>query len=136
MTKRGQKKKKSFPGFAVLRSDPLFMIFERHLYEFNYETREGFINSVVRDYLQAVAEDKKVIVPSSKRAQLESAIAEDVSDMLVRKIYGCLEVLDGGLIKAKQEPEVKKMRRDIALENQNAQLSPQEIKKRIAKLVR
>jgi hypothetical protein len=90
----------------------------------------------VRDYLQAVAEDKKVIVPSSKRAQLESAIAEDVSDMLVRKIYGCLEVLDGGLIKAKQEPEVKKMRRDIALENQNAQLSPQEIKKRIAKLVR
>ena len=123
------------PGFAVLRNDPLFVIFERHLYEFNYDTRESFINSVVRDYLTMVAEDKKVIVPSTKRSQLESAIAEDVSDMLVRKIYGCLEVLDGGL-KLSREPAANKVRNDIALENQNAQLSPQEIKKRIAKLVR
>lgn len=130
METRGKRKRRSTPGFTVGKSDPLFQIFERHLYEFNYETRENFINSVVRDYLEFLARESKIVVPLQRRSLLESTIAEDVSDMLVRKIYGCLRVEEDKPATPEKEREA------IAQENRDALVSPQEMKKRLSKLIR
>lgn len=143
MEKRGRRKRKRrAPAFTVGKSDPLFRIFEKHLYEFNYETRDNFITTVVREYLAFLVQERKVMIPASRRTSLESAIAEDVSDMLVRKIYGCLQVEDDGVgeEQGKQKGEVKpvdsELVRAITNENEAAALTPADIKKRLTKLIR
>lgn len=93
MERRLRKRRRARGTFRVERNDPLFCIFEKHLYEFNYETRESFVNTVVREYIQYVSKES-ALIPEARRTLLESTIAEDVSDMLVRKIYGCLQVVD------------------------------------------
>jgi hypothetical protein len=86
-----RKKRKKNPTFSVRKWDPLFIIFEKHLYDFNYESRERFIVSVVEDYLDHLKQ-QKVMVPPSWKSHLEKTLAEEVSDMLVRRLYGCLTV--------------------------------------------
>lgn len=77
--------------FSVRKWDPLFIIFEKHLYDFNYESRELFLKGVVEEYIAHLVRQKTVIPPAWKQ-HLEKTIAEEVSDMLVRKLYGCLTV--------------------------------------------
>lgn len=77
--------------FSVRKWDPLFVIFERHLYDFNYDSRELFIQGVVEEYL-GYLQQQKVLVPAVWKGQLEASLTEEVSDMLVRKLYGCLNV--------------------------------------------
>ncbi len=89
MVVRRRKKKKH--TFSVKKWDPLFIIFEKHLYDFNYESRELFIKSVVDDYVAHLA-NQKAVVPPSMRVHFEKTISEEVSDMLVRRLYGCLTV--------------------------------------------
>ncbi len=86
-------KKKAKHGFSVRKWDPLFIIFEKHLYDFNYESRALFIKSVIDEYMKHLTK-QKVIVPPAWRMQLEKNLAEEISDMLVRKLYGCLSVED------------------------------------------
>lgn len=78
-------------SFSVKKWDPLFIIFEKHLYDFNYESRELFVKGVIEEYIAHLVRQKTVIPPSWK-LHLEKTIAEEVSDMLVRKLYGCLTV--------------------------------------------
>lgn len=90
--RRSRKKKKaSRPPYRVRKWDPLYIIFEKHLYDFNYESRELFIKGVVDDYIAHLVRQKAVIPPTWKQ-HLDKTIAEEVSDMLVRKLYGCLTV--------------------------------------------
>lgn len=86
-----RKKRKKGPSFSVKKWDPLFIIFEKHLYDFNYESRELFVKGVVDDYLAHLVK-QKVVVPPTWKSHLEKTIAEEVSDMLVRRLYGCLTV--------------------------------------------
>lgn len=86
-----RKKRKKTDVFTVRKWDPLFIIFEKHLYDFNYESRELFITGVVGDYLVHLNQ-QKVAVPPTWKLHLEKTIAEEVSDMLVRRLYGCLTV--------------------------------------------
>ncbi len=86
---RAGKKKK--PTHAVKKWDPLFIIFEKHLYDFNYESRELFLKNVVDEYVAHLTR-QKVMIPPTWKAQLEKTLNEEVSDMLVRKLYGCLNV--------------------------------------------
>lgn len=86
-----RKKRRKAPAFRVRKWDPLFIIFEKHLYDFNYESRELFLKSVVEDYMGHLVK-QKVVVPPSWRTHLEKTLTEEVSDMLVRKLYGCLTV--------------------------------------------
>jgi hypothetical protein len=90
MVVRRRKKKKKIT-FSVRKWDPLFIIFEKHLYDFNYESRELFIKGVVEDYILHLITQKAAIPPAWKN-HLEKTIAEEVSDMLVRRLYGCLTV--------------------------------------------
>jgi hypothetical protein len=99
-----QKKRPKKTLFSVRKWDPLFIIFEKHLYDFNYESRELFLKSVVDDYISHLVRQKAVIPPSWK-LHLEKTIAEEVSDMLVRKLYGCLTVEE---FKTQNEEPAKK----------------------------
>ena len=86
-----RKKKKKTQEFKVKKWDPLFIIFEKHLYDFNYESRELFVKAVVDDYIGHLLKQKVAVHPMWKN-HLEKSLAEEVSDMLVRKLYGCLTV--------------------------------------------
>jgi hypothetical protein len=97
MVVRRRKKKKH--TFSVKKWDPLFIIFEKHLYDFSYESRDLFIKGVVEDYVTHLAAQKAVVPPSMK-SHFEKTISEEVSDMLVRRLYGCLTVEE-----FKQKPE-------------------------------
>lgn len=90
MNLRRKKRKKVLP-FTVKKWDPLFIIFEKHLYDFNYDSRELFLKAVVDDYIGHLVR-QKVVIPPMWKAHLDKTLAEEVSDMLVRKLYGCLTV--------------------------------------------
>ena len=98
-----RRKKRKQPVFSVRKWDPLFIIFEKHLYDFNYENRELFLKAVVDDYLAHLSR-QQVMVPPTWKLHLEKTIGEEVSDMLVRRLYGCLNVEE---FKAKQTAENK-----------------------------
>lgn len=85
------KKRRKKAHFKVQKWDPLFVIFEKHLYDFNYDSRELFIKGVVDEYFQHLGH-QKVTVPPVWRGQMEKALTEEVSDLLVRRLYGCLTV--------------------------------------------
>ena len=75
--------------------DPLYIIFEQHLYNFQDSDldRKTFIDNVIRDYVSYLRK-KNLVVPRF----LEDALAEELSTqirhMLVKKIYGCLTLQD------------------------------------------
>ena len=89
--RKGKAKLKA--GFSVRKWDPLYIIFEKHLYDFNYESRDAFIKGVVSEYSLHLVQ-QKVVVPVIWKMHFETSIAEEVSDMLVRRLYGCLTVKD------------------------------------------
>ena len=75
--------------------DPLYVIFEQHLYNFQDSTsdRKTFIAGIVGEYIGFLRQ-KNIAVPKS----LEPAIVDELSDqvnlMLTKKIYGCLSIAD------------------------------------------
>lgn len=84
-----RKTKKS--SFSARKWDPLYVIFEKHLYDFNYESRDGFIDGVVQEYL-VYLQRTHITVPPIWRKHLKDNLREEVANMLVRRIYGCLSV--------------------------------------------
>jgi hypothetical protein len=127
--RRTRKKKGSKRNlFSVKKWDPLFIIFEKHLYDFNYESRELFLKGVVDEYIAHLVRQKTVIPPSWKQ-HLEKTIAEEVSDMLVRKLYGCLTVEEFKANTDETSPAVEETKKeDILTEKREA-------RKRYQKLV-
>jgi hypothetical protein len=111
-------------AFSVRKWDPLFIIFEKHLYDFNYESRELFLKGVVEEYIAHLVRQKTVIPPAWKQ-HLEKTIAEEVSDMLVRKLYGCLTVEE---FRAREEGAEPSRKDEILTEKR-------EVRKRYQKLV-
>lgn len=95
--------------FRVRKWDPLFIIFEKHLYDFNYESRELFIKGVIDEYLKHLAK-QKVLVPPTWQSTLEKNLSEEISDMLVRKLYGCLSVEE---FKEKNAPVIRLERKEV-----------------------
>ena len=96
-----RKKRKKTPPFSVRKWDPLYIIFEKHLYDFNYESRELFLKGVVDEYIAHLVR-QQVVIPPAWKTHLDKTITEEVSDMLVRKLYGCLTVEE---FQAKQEED-------------------------------
>jgi hypothetical protein len=79
--------------------DPLFVIFEQHLYNFTDSDadRETFLTHVAQDYLTHL---RKLNISVPK--QLEGAIIEELvatlSTVLTKKIYGSLNTVDLGIL--------------------------------------
>src|SRR3989338_5083073 len=82
-------KKKKESAFTIRKWDPLYIIFEKHLYDFNYDSRDKFIQGVINEYVSYMVK-QKVVIPPMWRPHLEANLKDEVCDMLVRKIYGCL----------------------------------------------
>lgn len=87
MLRRKQKK----PNFTVRKWDPLYVIFEKHLYDFNYESRDNFIDGVVQEYM-VYLHKTKIYVPPVWQEHMKNNLREEVANMLVRRIYGCLTI--------------------------------------------
>lgn len=86
------RKQKRGKRFSVRREDPLFQIFERRLYEFEYDSRDAFIEGVVGEYIQFLVSEESCVMLNGHKDLVQEAVADEVSDMLVRRIYGCLKV--------------------------------------------
>lgn len=78
-----------------VRLDPLYVVFEQHLYNFQDSTtdRKTFIARVVYDYLSLIRRRKVAVPPTMEKAIVEE-LAVQVNTMLVKKIYGCLSIQD------------------------------------------
>ena len=89
--------------------DPLFVIFEQHLYNFHdAETdRQTFVMEVVQEYLFYLRK-KNIAVPRSLEPQIVEELAHQIETMLVKKIYGCLTIQE---FQQKLTPSVKKKAR-------------------------
>jgi hypothetical protein len=75
--------------------DPLFVIFEQHLYHFQDDAldRKTFIAQVIQDYL-AFLRKKNITVPRSLEDSIIEELTDQVQAMLVKKIYGFLTIQD------------------------------------------
>lgn len=84
--------------------DPLFVIFEKHLYDFHEEEENSkeFIDNIIKDYLDYL-ESRKVAVPKPWRETIVEELREQVRDMLVKKTYGCLSIKEF----LKKQPDTK-----------------------------
>ena len=101
------KAKANEESFTVERDDELYRIFERHLYEFNYESQESFVHEVVEEYIEFLAAVPHGASAGIRAPELEQVLAEEVSDMLIRKIYGCLDVVEGVVEETSQDTPIE-----------------------------
>ncbi len=86
-------KKKARP--AVGQLDPLYVIFEQHLFNFQDSDadRKTFIGNIVVDYLGYLRK-MNIVVPKSLENSIIEELANQVNTMLVKKIYGCSSLKD------------------------------------------
>jgi hypothetical protein len=73
--------------------DPLYVIFERHLYRSSTEgvSTKAFIDAVVQDYLVYLS-NMGVHIPGKVRPALVEDITEEVREMTLKKTYGSVSV--------------------------------------------
>jgi len=89
--------------------DPLYIIFEEQLYHFNDPDldRKTFITKVVSEYLSFLRKRQLSVPPEMERYIVEE-LSLTVSQMLVKKIYGCFSIEE---YRQKAPLEVKKKSR-------------------------
>ena len=73
--------------------DPLFVIFENHLLQFEDSNidRKTFSSNVVGEYLKTL-KNMKIAVPSQYEKAIVEELTDQVNQMLVKKIYGCYSI--------------------------------------------
>jgi len=108
--------------------DPLFTIFEQHLYNFQDSEidRKTFVNNVVQEYLIYLRK-LAIAVPRSFESAIVEELAIQVKGMLVKKIYGCLSISDY------QKNQPAKARRKVKSRYTKIQKAPQAVAKRNVK---
>ena len=89
--------------------DPLFVIFEEHLYHFQDSDldRKTFIANVVGDYLRYLRK-QGILVPKTLEETITEELGGQVRVMLVKKIYGCLTL---GEFAKRSDPTARKRAR-------------------------
>lgn len=75
--------------------DPLYTIFEQHLYNFqdSEQDRKTFIGNILKDYVTYL-QKLSIVIPKSLEGAVLEELAEQVTTMLVKKTYGCLTMED------------------------------------------
>lgn len=76
-----------------LKLDPLYIIFEQHLYDFNddTDTEQDFVQKVVRDYMKFLNTSGAVVPPRLVK-QIDEELQDQVGRMLKKKMYGCVTI--------------------------------------------
>ncbi len=73
--------------------DPLYIIFEKYLYDFPHEDLDLFIAAIVNEYIEYLKKNEVII--AEKRIQtLMKDLADEVYDMFIKRIHGCLNIKD------------------------------------------
>ncbi len=82
-------------GPSKEKLDPLYVIFEQHLYNFQDSEidRKTFIGNVIREYFTYLRR-MNISIPKSLEQPIMEELAGQVNTMLVKKIYGCLTIQD------------------------------------------
>ncbi len=82
-------------GVKQTQLDPLFVIFEQHLYNFQDPdmNRKDFVELVLRDYFNYLRKFN-ITVPKSLEVPILQELSSQIQTMLVKKIYGCLTIQD------------------------------------------
>jgi hypothetical protein len=77
----------------TLTLDPLYVIFEQHLYNFQDSEidRKTFIGNVLQDYVSHLRK-LDITIPKPLEQPVFEELASQVNTMLVKKIYGCLSI--------------------------------------------
>ena len=77
----------------TLSQDPLFILFERHLYRCSTEaiSTAEFIELVVQDYVNYLL-TQGVNIPNAVRPALIEDLTEEVREMTLKKTYGSVSV--------------------------------------------
>jgi hypothetical protein len=80
---------------AAAEIDPLYVIFEQHLYNFQdpEADRKTFIGKVVQEYL-AYLRRMNIAIPKSLEDSVAEELGVQVHTMLVKKMYGCITLMD------------------------------------------
>src|SRR5690242_11711124 len=75
--------------------DPLYVIFEKHLYDYHEEEENSkeFIDNIINDYLKYL-KSRDVAIPQQWHGVIVDELREQVRNMLVKKTYGCLSIKD------------------------------------------
>lgn len=91
-----------------LKLDALFTILEKHLYDFddNTENESEFVDKIVNDYLRFLTESN-VVIPRKYHHQITDELRNQVRNMLVKKMYGCLSIEEF----IKQQPDAREKRK-------------------------
>lgn len=76
-------------------TDPLYVIFEQHLFNFEEPDmdRKSLVLRIVQDYLSYLRKNN-ITVPKSLEQPIIEELSAQVKSMLVKKIYGCLNVAE------------------------------------------
>ncbi len=75
--------------------DPLYVIFEQHLYNFqdSEQDRKTFICNVVAEYIGYLRKNN-LAVPRALEQHIVEELYEQVKVMMLKKIYGCATIDD------------------------------------------
>src|SRR3989338_8656392 len=73
--------------------DPLYVIFEKYLYDFPHEDLDLFIATIVNEYMNYL-KTHSVAVPEKSMNFLMKDLTEEVYDMFIKKVHGCLNLKD------------------------------------------
>ncbi len=78
---------------AEQKLDPLYTIFEKHLYDFNDDTEDSFefVDKVAKDYIRFLGAHK-VAVPGKWEKNILDELRDQIRKMMVKKMYGCLSI--------------------------------------------
>lgn len=73
--------------------DPLFVIFEKHLMDFSDDQldKRTFALGVIQEY-QRFLSRKNITIPEHLQRHVFEELEQQISTMLVKKIYGCFNV--------------------------------------------
>jgi hypothetical protein len=95
VSRKSSQKKSGKTAGTQPQTDPLYVIFEQHLFHFqdSDSDRKTFICNIVADYLNYLRK-KNITVPKSLEQPIVEELAAQVNVMLVKKIYGCLTIED------------------------------------------
>jgi hypothetical protein len=104
------KSKNGSDGSAVAANtqlDPLYVIFEQHLYNFqdSDSDRKTFVGNIIKEYLSFLRR-KSIAIPRALEGAIVEELADQVNVMLTKKIYGCLSIEDF----SKNQPRARKRR--------------------------
>lgn len=88
-----KKRSRQFGEMKLTQDDPLYMIFEHHLFNYKDEEmdRTAFVEAVVNEYITFLRR-KKIAVPHSMEHAVKSELGVQVKTLLMKRIYGCLTI--------------------------------------------